>query len=98
MNCPKCGEPVRTRHSFCVICGADLEEKLSETPLKAAAEAVGRKTKRVRDVLNKPIGQRKAEPAPTPVEPVQQTEPAETAAPDTQDESLIVPDFMRNYM
>ena len=34
MICPNCGEPVQTRHLFCVVCGADLKdvrpEKVSE--------------------------------------------------------------------
>ncbi len=26
MICPNCGEPVQTRHLFCVVCGADLKD------------------------------------------------------------------------
>ena len=49
MICPNCGEPVQTRHLFCVVCGADLKdvkpEKVSvrlkkalrKTGVKAAA-------------------------------------------------------------
>ena len=37
MRCPNCGEPVETRHSFCVVCGADLEPLNSQSVKQRAA-------------------------------------------------------------
>lgn len=48
MICPNCGEPVQTRHLFCVVCGADLKdvkpEKIS-VRLKKALRKPGVRSK-----------------------------------------------------
>lgn len=49
MICPNCGEPVQTRHLFCVVCGADLKDVTSE---KAGV--------RLKQALTKPIAAKKA--------------------------------------
>ena len=49
MICPNCGEPVQTRHLFCVVCGADLKDV---TPEKAGV--------RLKQALTKPIAAKKA--------------------------------------
>ena len=47
MICPNCGEPVRTRHLFCVVCGADLKgikpEKASVRLRRAFTRQLGGK-------------------------------------------------------
>ena len=60
MKCPNCGEPVITRHSFCVICGADLKDVLSESKLQHAAGSVRAVRKRFR-TLTKPRAHRENE-------------------------------------
>ncbi|MBQ3939900.1 MAG: zinc-ribbon domain-containing protein [Oscillospiraceae bacterium] len=53
MRCPHCGEPIESRHSFCVICGADLLPLQSQSPtLKARASEAGR---RLRSALSQPV-------------------------------------------
>lgn len=56
MQCPKCGEPIRSRHSFCVVCGFDLQELLAVNASKSSIAEAGR---RFRDVLNTPITPRR---------------------------------------
>ena len=57
MRCPNCGEPVETRHSFCVVCGADLEPLKSQSVKQREADA-GQK---LRTVLNQPVRLRRPE-------------------------------------
>ena len=39
MRCPNCGEPIETRHSFCVVCGADLQPVLNEAKQRRTAKS-----------------------------------------------------------
>ncbi len=93
VRCPFCGEPIETRHTFCVVCGSDLQEVLAQTPQEKLGEA-GRK---IRTVLTRPIvlpGKQKAAaeaPAPEPVQPPQKPEredPAPAAIPPLMKHSL----------
>ncbi len=64
MICPNCGEPVRTRHSFCVVCNADLSGIKPEPKVRIAGQ-------KLRDMLTTPVsqlGKSKAQPEPEPAE------------------------------
>ncbi|HAG13168.1 MAG TPA: hypothetical protein DCG49_04820 [Ruminococcus sp.] len=73
MKCPNCGEPITTRHTFCVICHTDLKDFLENPPPKKT-EAIQTACKRVHAVLTKPIGK------PRPEQPGKQTEQGEQNA------------------
>lgn len=96
MRCPSCGEPIQSRHTFCVVCGADLQDVLS----RSKKEAVGEATEKIHSVLTKPITLRKpkhpAEEKPAP----KKEAPTSVMAPpeDTPDDSGLLPGFMRKYV
>ncbi|MBR6107830.1 MAG: hypothetical protein IKQ39_07450 [Oscillospiraceae bacterium] len=50
MICPCCGEPIRSRHSFCVVCHADFTVMKPETTVRHAGE-------KLREVLTTPVSQ-----------------------------------------
>ncbi|MCQ2416464.1 MAG: hypothetical protein MJ071_01475 [Oscillospiraceae bacterium] len=55
MKCPNCGEPIKTRHTFCVICNADLKDYLANGKKEDAIE----KKKNVQEHLQKLVGKMK---------------------------------------
>ena len=92
---------MQTRHSFCVICGADLKDVPAETPLQTVAAKASAAGKRVQAVLTTPIGVPKQDADRKAVAETQETEPAvqnpaEPAAP--QDDRAVIPDFMRQFL
>ena len=40
MRCPHCGEPLQSKHSFCVICGGDLLNARPENPVRNAVSQI----------------------------------------------------------
>lgn len=97
MRCPSCGEPIRSRHSFCVICGADLQDILSRTKREAVEEA----TDKIQSVLTKPLSLRgsKGKAAKKAVPEKKEIPPAVMAPPEeSPEDSGVVPGFMRKYV
>ena len=98
MRCPSCGEPIQSRHTFCVVCGADLQDVL----LKSRKEAVEEATERLHSVLTKPISLRKPrskqaeQPAAAPKKEI--TPSVMAPAEETPDDSGVLPGFMRKYV
>lgn len=81
MICPNCGEPVQSRHLFCVVCGADFK--------KIKPENAG---VRLKKALTKPIAVKKAEKAPDAADKTAGRQ-ENSAAP----EAVSFPDFMHNF-
>lgn len=93
MRCPFCGEPIETRHTFCTVCGADLQRQLprpSRSPLKSAAGAL-------RSALTKPIELKKSAPMLAP-ELRFSTSLPELPAHEKEEQSIIMPDFMKRFV
>ena len=95
MRCPSCGEPIQSSHTFCVICGTDLERVIPrpvQHSLRTAAKSL-------RSLLTMPIGPRKQEPALVPasmmhtVPPEQRYQTGENIG-----QSVIAPDFMHPFL
>lgn len=70
MRCPHCGEPIQSRHSFCVICGGDLLEYQPVSPLQTAKTAVAQAGQRIQNALQTPVrGRKQAAPQTVPGSP-----------------------------
>lgn len=65
MNCPHCGEPIETRHTFCVVCGADLMEFLESKKKRAVSASSGSARRKVHAAKKKLRGKQKPAPEAT---------------------------------
>lgn len=81
MICPNCGEPVRTRHLFCVVCGADLKGIRPEK----AGERLKRALAKKKSARNEAAAQRIYK------------KDSDLRALAEDPEKKVFPDFMRNY-
>lgn len=61
VNCPNCGERIETRHTFCVICGADLKAFLENKKASQTSDTVREK---IHAAMTKPLG-KQANPVKT---------------------------------
>lgn len=78
MRCPNCGEVIETRHSFCVVCGADLKEVREQ----AVHRKVMRAGRKLRSVLNQPVRLPRRPALSAKKEQPEQKNPADTEIPD----------------
>lgn len=83
MICPNCGEVVESKHSFCVVCGADLTEK--------RIQQTDSSEERVRGMFRKPIALR---PNAQRVVQEHQQKLAKRQETPSADEAAILPDFI----
>ena len=95
MKCPSCGEPILSRHTFCVICGADLSEQLSRP---ASDKRRGAKTK-IQSLLTKPFAQKHAaSPAAVAVRERNSAPAVSDFRRPVEDDLARIPAFLRKYV
>ncbi len=93
MICPSCGEENQGKHTFCVVCGADLTQRTVKDALKSQKEGIEKTAKRLKERLQQPIGGKKNAPDPSP----EKNKAIDSGSPPVENEA-IMPDFMRDYI